>query len=220
MKRTESETLFEEFCRSASLPLVPIPTESGAGRRTPDYELRVEDPPILVELKQIDPNAEEREVGRAYITSGGPLESSSTPGERLRSKISQAARQLRARCTPNQAGLVAVYNNVWFRPSFTAEHNVLAAMYGRLAFRLTVPKRGPTVSEPRLAGNRALNRATNTVVSAVAILSHNLSEWELLIYHNNFARVPISPDLLRRPRIQQFRRLDSDPGEFPGWQAV
>jgi hypothetical protein len=217
--KTESELHLEQFCRDVGLLLVPIPTEACAARRTPDYELALGEPRVVVEVKQIDPNKEEVRAERARTASGEQLAFQSTPGSRLRGKISQAARQLRTRCKHEQPGLVVVYNNVYFRPVLTSEHNVLAAMYGRLAIRLSISRTGPIISEPRLGGNRSFDRNTNTVVSALGILSQQ-QPTELAIYHNDFARAPINPDLFRIPRVRQYHRYRAEPGARPGWTEI
>ena len=49
--RTESELLFELFCRCHDLHATPIPTSS---RPTPDYELSFREFTVLVEIKQIE----------------------------------------------------------------------------------------------------------------------------------------------------------------------
>lgn len=217
--KTESELLLEQFCQDVGLLLVPIPTEAHAGRRTPDYELALGESRVVVEVKQIDPNKEEVKADRAHAASGEQLAFQNTPGSRLRGKISQAAKQLRTRCKHEQPGLVVVYNNVWFRPVLTSDHNVLAAMYGRLAIRLSVPPTGPTISEPRLGGDRSLDPKTNTVVSALGILSQQ-QPTELAIYHNEFARAPIDPALFQVARVRQYRRYHAQPGTLPGWAEI
>jgi hypothetical protein len=175
---------------------------------------------VLVEVKQIDPNPEDIKAERMRAESGEPEVLSSIPGKRLRLKIAEGAKQLRARCNPNQAGLVVVYNNVSLHPVLTSEHNVLAAMYGKLGILLHVPASGPTTSEPRLGGNRSLNPSHNTVVSGVAILSYETERLELRVYHNDFARVPIEPELLRHERIRQYRSYHPEPGCLPGWSQI
>jgi hypothetical protein len=217
--KTKSELLLEQFCRDVGLLLVPIPTEARAARRTPDYELALGELRVVVEVKQIDPNKEEVKAERAHTASGEPFAFQSTPGSRLRGKISQAARQLRTRREHEQPGLVVVYNNVCFRPVLTSEHNVLAAMYGRLAIRLSISRTGPIISEPRLAGDRSFDPKTNTVVSALGILSQQ-QPTKLAIYHNNFARAPIDPDLFRIARVRQYRHYCAEPGARPGWAEI
>ncbi len=153
-------------------------------------------------------------------TSGElPAFEDNIPGSRLRGKVSEAARQLRTRCKLDQPGLVVVYNNVCFHRVFTSEHNVLAALYGQLAICLTIPRTGPIISEPHLRGNRSFVPDQNTVVSALGILSQQ-QPTELAVYHNNFARAPIDPDLFRIVRVQQYRHYPAKPGVRPGWVEI
>jgi hypothetical protein len=222
MIKTESELLLEQFCQDVGLLLLLIPTETRAARRTPDYELALRELRVVVEVKQIDPNRAEVKAKQAHTASGELLAlafEDNIPGSRLRGKISKAAKQLHTRCEHEQPGLVVVYNNVRFRPVLTSEHNILAALYGRLAISLTIPRTGPIISEPRLTGNRSFVHNQNTVVSALGILSQQ-QPTELAIYHNNFARVPIDPDLFRIARVQQYRHYPAEPGARPGWAEI
>lgn len=80
--------LFERFCADTGMPCVRL--EPGpAGRRTPDYELRLQEPPILVEVKQIDPNPEDEARLRAFADTG-EYSFDGVPGDRLRGRISKA----------------------------------------------------------------------------------------------------------------------------------
>jgi hypothetical protein len=55
--KTEPETLFEKFCNTHGILFKSIPYEKDG--RTPDYEIIINNPKIIVEVKQIDPNEEE-----------------------------------------------------------------------------------------------------------------------------------------------------------------
>ncbi len=83
--RTTSETLFERFYTDTGIPFVRLEPDSSAGQRTPDYQLHLQDPPILVEVKQIDPNHEDQALLRAFAETG-EYSFRGVPGDRLRGK--------------------------------------------------------------------------------------------------------------------------------------
>lgn len=217
--RTESEILFERFCSETCVSYTRIPPEPRFGRRTPDYELHVQVPSLLAEVKQIDPNAEDKVVFRKFQETG-VLEFEGIPGKRLRNKISEAASQLKARVGQNQPTLLVVYNNVDVLQGFTGPDAMMSAMYGLYEVTLiktSRPRRQVLGASHRLGGKRKLTPEHNTTLSAVAALF----EWPegpyLVLYHNKFAANPISPEVLRRPRIYQRAICETGNGEFPKW---
>jgi hypothetical protein len=73
-KHTKSEILFEKFCNEAGVSFTLIPPEPKAGRQTPDYELHLQVPPILAEVKQIDLNPEDKVCSAPRILDTGVRE--------------------------------------------------------------------------------------------------------------------------------------------------
>ena len=57
MMATKSERLFESFCREHGIVYRRVRETTEA---RPDYELEIEGQILLVEIKQFDPNKEER----------------------------------------------------------------------------------------------------------------------------------------------------------------
>lgn len=58
-------------------------------RNDAHYELRLQEPSILVEVKQIDPNPEDEARLRAFADTG-EYSFDGVPGDRLRGRISKA----------------------------------------------------------------------------------------------------------------------------------
>jgi hypothetical protein len=126
---TISEILFERFCTETGIPFTPIPPEPAAGRQTPAYELHLQVPPILTEVKQIDLNPEDKALFRQLYETG-TYEFQGLPGKRVRKRIWQAASQLKARVKPDQPALLIIYNNVSVLRGFTDPFQIMSAMYG------------------------------------------------------------------------------------------
>ena len=70
----------------------PIPTGTG---KTPDYRLSVGDLQAIAEVKQLDPNEEER-ADMAKFEQGRSGGFSAVPGDRVRRELSKANAQLSA----------------------------------------------------------------------------------------------------------------------------
>ncbi len=220
--RTISEMLFERFCMDTGLPFVRLEPDSAAGRRTPDYELCLQEPPILVEVKQIDPNREDEARLRAFAETG-EYSFGGVPGDRLRGRISKAGSQLRARARPNQPTLVVVYNNVDVLRGYTSPHAVMSAMYGLYQAVITTTRGvGARIVSAvhRLGGGRSMTPEHNTRISGLAVLFDGPEGPYLVVYHNRFTAVPIRPEVLRRPGIHQRCIEEAEDNRFPEWYEL
>lgn len=217
--RTISETLFEQFCTDVGIDFTRLLPDSSVGRQTPDYELHLQEPPILVEVKQIDPNREDKALLCSFAETG-EYSFGGEPGDRLRRRISKAGSQLRACAQPDQPTMVVAYNNVDTLRGFTGPHAVMAAMYGR--FEAVITTLGALVSAAarRLGGNRSMTREHNTRISALAVLFDGPEGPYLVVYHNRFAAMPLRPETLRRPRIFQRCIEEGDGSTFPEWVDI
>jgi hypothetical protein len=220
--RTTSEILFERFCSETGIPCIPIPPESGASRQTPDYELHLQVPPVLAEVKQIDLNPEDKALSR-QLRETGTFAFQHIAGSRVRRRISQAASQLKARAKPDQPTLLVIYNYVGALRGFTDPFDIMAAMYG-LPEAVLVRNDAPTQPRAsvfyRLAGSRGLTPEHNTTISAIAVLFEGPEGPYLVVYYNQFAANPIGPEILRRYGILQWNIYERGPGKFPEWVAV
>lgn len=203
--KTPGDQLFESFCSLRGIECKRIPEGQS---KTPDYALRVGAHRLLAEVKTLEPNQEEEEVNarraRGEIVVGG-----GTPGERLRREIRTANAQLKAMASAEGVPtLLAVFNNTGCSIQ-TDPYSVMTAMRGLDVIDVTVPHDpaerptfGPTHSGPE----RAMRPDANTSTSAIAVLHDLGSEGiRIAVFHNRYATVPISPDVLRIPGVAQFR---------------
>ena len=205
MTRTESERLFESFCEAHGVWCRRV-TEATEPR--PDYELEIAGQPVVAEVKQFDPNEEERSAADR-IARGEVVVLGATPGGRLRRVIGDANGQLRQlladRSIPT---ILVVYNNTECS-LHTQPYAVMTAMQGLDVVDVVVPMHP---GEPlrwdavRSGSGRAMRPDANTSTSAVAVLVvFNPKEFGLTVYHNRFAACPLDPNLMRFPGVRHFR---------------
>ena len=216
---TESEALFRRFGQSQGWLVERIDEHSVAqGSKVPDFLVRLGDGAgIVVEVKQFDPNPEEREAaqGRGSGVLGGK------PGQRLRQVITRANKQLKA-LRRSDPGMVVLYNRT--PCSLHDDHYaVFTAMRGMHVVRVPVgssTEPGSLVSFGRYQqGPEAkLNPERNTSVSCIAVLRELFDgvavpfglggpdpEHALTVYHNPFAKHPLDPSSLVSSRVIHYR---------------
>jgi len=213
---TQSEELFCRFCKSQGWQVERIDEHSVAhGSKVPDFLLRSgEGAGIVVEVKQFDPNPEEREAaqGRGSGVLGGK------PGQRLRQVITKANKQLKA-LGQSGPGMVVVYNRT--PCSLHDDHYaVLTAMRGIDVIEYYVPRDqgSPIPIRERPGPGKKLTREMNTSVSCIAVLRELFDgvpvpfglggpdpEHDLAVYHNRFAKHPLDPSCLVGSRVTHYR---------------
>ena len=217
--KTISETLFEAFCRDHGIVATPIARES---LRTPDYHIDVGGHRAIVEVKQIEPNADDRAHEEAIERD--EVEVRSYPiGKRVRQEITDGKRQIRNLAKGRCPGLLVLYNNVPFGQTHTDPMMILLAMYGQLVVDMAVPadKRvSPYVAGSRFGGSRSVTQTDNTSLSAIGVL-HDLDHRPALtFYHNSFAEYPFEPDWLRSRQVHHYGVSQTTSSEFRNWVEV
>ena len=219
MTKTESETLFEQFCVEHKLRCEPIPRTSA---RTPDYDVYFGEHHVVAEIKQIDPTPEEAErIARwragEIITFGGEA------GKRVRQEITDARKQLK-RAKGKFAALLILYNNA-VPISYSDPMFILLAMYGELTLPLTIPPGGgtPIAGDLRFGGNRRVTKTGNTTLSAICVLMQDMNDRLILtFYHNIFAAKPFDPEWFTGERIRHYflPNEQAESGDFSFWVDI
>lgn len=220
---TESEKLFEKFCKSRGYRCKRLAERSDQGLRTPDYLLFPNtQKPIITEIKQLDPNDDDNESIEA-LARGEPVLTNWTVGERVRRKLSSSTmKQLKAIQKDGEPGLVVLYNNIDASPTLLDDEEILQAMYGVVQVNVTLPDEGPLeVLGVTHGGGRRVNEHWNTTLSAVGVLEkHDYKDREtelrLCVYHNVYAANPLAPTLLAAPGVKHFRKREG----AAEWQSL
>ncbi|MDE0260594.1 MAG: hypothetical protein OXR82_19675 [Gammaproteobacteria bacterium] len=215
-RMTESEELFHRFCKSQGWRVGRI--GAAPGRKVPDFFVRLgNDAGIVVEVKQFDPNTEEREVaeGKGSRVLGGK------PGNRVRQVLTKANSQLKS-LEGSHPGMVVLQNRT---PCSLHDdpYAVLTAMHGMDVVRVPLDPSGGVGSLVRFGryqqGPEAkLNPERNTSVSCIAVLRELFDgvpvpfglggpdpEHDLAVYHNPFAKLPLDPSRLVGSRVTHYR---------------
>ena len=215
--QTKSEQLFEAFCEQIAVEWKRIPESN---ERRPDYEIYANGTRIIAEIKQIDPNEEEKGLEQRQH-KGDVIVFGATPGERLRRALRAANPQLKQLSCGKLPALLIVYNN---SPCslHTDPYSVMTAMRGLDVIPVSVPKdksASPTFGDPLSGRERGMRPDANTTVSAIAVLRAVSPEYyHLDIYHNQFAKTPLDGGLLRHPSIRHFSIPPDTSNSLSGWE--
>ena len=217
--KTASETFFEEYCQRKGIRWKRIEESDVC---TPDYDIYVPRRKVVVEVKEIALNEDEKTAQRMYAERGfssGRI----TPGHRVRKKISEASPQIKSRTRSRYPGLLVLFDR-GFMVGHLDPYHIRVAMYGFETVQFAVPRDpriDPHIIGARYGAKRKMTPEHNTSISAIGVLhTPNRSSIELAVYHNMYAGIPLAPEALGKYGIPQFRIEESVPGCVPQWEQI
>jgi hypothetical protein len=219
--RTQSEKWFEQFCEAQRILISRI-EESVS--RMPDYSIELNGQRIIVEVKEIQPNAEERASIEKMRRTGVGSAVGGTPGERVRGKISDGNGQLKA-ITNGQLPSLLVLCDIRYECGQISGHldsyNIRVAMEGLDQVVFAVPRdpaNSPYVVGTKSGPRKKMTEHQNTSISAIGVLYTPPDEpIGLIIYHNRFAAISLDPRILKGHVTEQFC-LSSSVGTPSQWE--
>ena len=215
-ERTFSEQLFEAFCRAHHLPCEQIPRSGG---RTADYRVTLVSGTVIAEVKELQPGPADERI-TCDVVAHGIAASVLTPGARVRQEITDARKQLRAEAKGRHPALLVLYDNTGGLTGAIAPHDVLVAMYGEERVEPSVTHESTGVSRDDrfiVGGNRGVDRAENTTLSAIGVLVWGPDAPRLDVYHNCYAALPLTIDALPGPGVRHFVVTAYSEGSFREW---
>lgn len=217
---TEAELLFEHFCRERDIGVQRLREGSA---KMPDYEIRVGQLVVAVEVKQLEPNTEDKKSleERRQPGSGFHYENM----ERPRQSIRDATKQLRAHTQKRMPAVVVLFDTLDGSLGYLDSDNIAQCLYGAEQFHFAVPdlpRNKPVFLGVSLGGRRIATPQDNTTLSAVATLRFHRSadQLSLTVFHNSYAAVPIDPAHFRVRDVTHFAHLAKDQNRLPRWIPV
>lgn len=222
--KTQSEAWSEQFCAGAGIACERI---AEGDCRMPDYKLTIDGQCIVVEVKEITRNKEERESDRLLSGRGYGEVLCNTPGDRVRKKIADSSPQIKAlanRRYPSMLVLCDIRRGCGQVSGHLDPYNVRVAMYGLEQMHITLPRdrsAGPHLSGMSYGPKRKMTPNASTSISAIGVLSTpGPSNIVLHVYHNKHARIPICPDLLAPYEIDQYALEDGTADKTARWHKL
>ena len=218
--KTNSETFFESYCTARGITWEKIRETT---TRTPDYELTIRGQRIIVEVKEITANDEEKESDRLSHERGYGKVLSMTPGERVRKKITDCSAQIKARTIGVHPSILVLFDQTPTLAHLDPYH-IRVAMYGLDQVYIALPPIGtgsPEITGMGYGPKRKMTETHNTSISAIGVLFfRGPDDMRLHIYHNKFARVHLDSALLANYGIEQSELDDERPGTTAQWREI
>jgi hypothetical protein len=229
-RRTVSEALFEELCDLQGRPWRRLPVLQDA--RQPDYVVTLGAQGVAVEVKQIDPNADDEQFAKTLAEVGWAAQSRNPDAmaERVRNHIDGSRGQFtshleRSPCSPT---ILVLFDNANNR--YTDPYTIQIAMFGfeRAELRVTAARMSAVIVDQGFGArnNAAVRAEKNQQLSALATL-HEFSDpatherrLALCFYHNYFATVPLVPNWWCGTGALHFRLSDKVPGQYQDWVQI
>ena len=212
-KPTVSEELFEQLCSQRDVMCTRIPTTTS---KTADYRLSLGSIELVAEVKQLDPNDEDKKLAPVWGTRNSPAVEA--PSDRVQGLLGKGYPQIKHSSEGKLPTMIVVYNNSgsW---NWIDTFTVVKAMFGSFGFVLALqPTQTITVAGHGYLGERKVTKDTFRSLSVVGVLKR-LSEnvMGLDCYHNPFARVPIDPTQLAVLANDQYVHANPHERGFVQW---
>ena len=170
--------------------------------RTPDYNICVDETTIVIEVKEMEVNAEEQQKISEFDTKG-TVSIKSVLGKRVRDKITDAAGKFKEAARNGHPSILVLHNKVGLY-KHTSPDDIFAGMYGQLYF----PVYGNageslTIGEMKSGPKKKMTSEVNTSMSAIGVLDDSSTEEpHFSIYQNFHAKVPLDPLLFSRFNVK------------------
>jgi hypothetical protein len=214
---TESEMLFERFCRERGITFKRL---EEAATRTPDYEMGLATLRAAVEVKQLEPNTQDRKLLSELRQTGAM--SHWVNMQRPRQAILDATRQLRAHGRGVMPSIALLFDMAGGLLGYLGAASIAQSLYGaRLVHLADVPGRQLEVLGASFGGRRVATEKHNTSLSAVAVLRLFQNDvLSLTMFHNRYAAIPLDPSELRARNVEHFAWTQDTAAVLPRWSRV
>ncbi len=213
---TEAEGLFERFCDERVLEFRRLPEGDSS---IPDYELRLRELTVAVEVEQLEPGEHDEENSDSPESRGAKARYLHVG--RLRQKLRVGTKRLKNYTRKNFPGVVLLLDARG--PTGSVDPIGIAhGMYGRNQTHTAIPKDPPVdpwITRLSRGTERAATDTRNTSLSAVAVLraSGTKPVLSLDVFHNRFAACPLPVESFRFDGVRHFAFASWDRQTLPNW---
>jgi hypothetical protein len=219
---TESEIKFEQFCNAYNIQFNRI--DMGLST-TPDYDIFVGSQKIVVEVKELQANDEDKKALQDMETQKSAVWGNHRVGDRIRYKLDDAKRQIEGRAKGICPSLLVLYDARPFPVRGIFSYEVLVAMYGWETIDLHMPEK---LGEPVIFGKHRFGKGkkfregVHTYISGLAVLSESTSDsLHLDIYLNDYADKLLPYEIfLQMKDIDIYVRPQNQSDEFGKWRKL
>jgi hypothetical protein len=216
MSQTTSEKLFELFCDSNGVTWTRVKVGNS---QTPDYEVQRSGVLAIVEVKELTSNDDDKALLKELEDEGSAAGWSDAP-KRIRNKIGAAVDQLKAHNLANRPAVLLLFaNGIFYGISGS---DIRDAMYGDEVVSVPMKPDGtPGQMSVRLGKGGRCQPKLNTSLSAIALMhSFDGTSSQLDIFHNTYARIPLSPATFAGVATQFTIDMAQAKTSWPPWKKL
>jgi hypothetical protein len=205
---TESEENLINLFSTTRFELLRV---SEGVEKSPDFFIQSELQDVYIEVKEISENKSELELRKKVeLTGSSGCYESSEVGKRFRTKIVEANRQLKKKCTGNQASIVIIQDiRPFISMSIMPQEEIKQAMFGDRVTWISVDNH--EIAADLFSKNKTTTAEKNTTTSAVGLLVRNLetSELSLDLFHNPYAKNRLIAEFSLENSIREYMISDT-----------
>lgn len=213
---TISEDLFEQLCSQRGVACARIPEGS---QKTADYRVSLDPLTLVTEVKQLDPNDEDKSLATVWGTSNSPC--AVAPSDRVQGLLEDGYPQVKRSCEGSWPSMIVVYNNSgpW---NWIDTFTIAKAMFGSFGIVLGLQTdQTIAVAGHGYLGERKVTKDTFRSLSVVGVLKRVKADvMGLDCYHNPFANDRVEPTLLTALADAQYIHPNPHHRGFVRWEPT
>jgi hypothetical protein len=218
--KTVSEIFFEKICKRRGISFHPI--ERGKNR-TPDYRILLAGTEVIVEVKQLDLNKEDKERYEQVFKEGKIVTFFPRAKSRFREKIKSSSGQLKNITKGVLPSILVLFDNTGGF-SCLDKYSILTGMYGDETLAVMMPDNpefDPVMNGCYFGGNRQMTERERRYISAVGLIRmNNDNDPELDLYHNIFASLPLKAEIVVSIASRQYTLPQGNTEVFREWVEI
>jgi hypothetical protein len=218
---TLSERMFEKLCEARRIRFKRI-IPRGIGKNA-DYRIWLQSTEVVVEVKQIDFSDHEKQLLSTAEDEDSPFVISDVVS-RIRNKFDKAKKQLKRSSRDSLPALFVLFDNTGGLSGMD-NGDFLNAMYGDETVRITIKNSKLRSIIQKVVhifgGQRKVSPSYNRFVSGFCrMLLDDKGEPYIILFHNKYARIGLSPEKVNEFAFRQFELENSKEDEFRNWKEA
>lgn len=207
MASIESENISEKNTRYIFEVLgIPLSKISESDCKRPDFEGEISDRRILVEVKEIRENPNEKNILNSIDRNNIVSMSVNLDGKRFRKDFSDANRQLKKYSNETDFCIIAIEDiRDFFVRSESPILELHQAMYGEYTSWINIDDRSVCIDAH--GKKRALNSHKNTTISCAVLVIGNKDKSKIsaVCIHNRFAKNPFPEGVFAQGGYREYK---------------
>jgi len=211
---TNGERNFELFCKYHNFKYEKIKENKDV--KTPDYRLFIGNYLIITEVKDLEPNKEDKKALKEFYEKGHVVWGQSKVGSRVRNKIVSCKNQIKRFTKDKYPSILLIFDHRnEITPTLT-DYEIKIGMFGFEAININ-----DNSNFRKFGGKAQMTKNSRKYISCIGLLKENNNKPFLKLYENCYANIRIKYDIFKKYNDISIFKLNSPPDKtYSNWVSI